>query len=822
MSNTENNLKEIPRHPAWKNALSPSGRKSRKLILADSGKTNYKILLSKNPDDREIKAANDLAEILNKISGAKFNIIKESKLFSGKKYISIGKTEISQKLKSAELGDEGYAITENNGNLYLRGGKIRGPINAVYAFLEEDLGCRWYDYRTCSLSKTEHLEVQVKSRHYVPTFELRDPYYWDAWDGNWSLRNRTNSPEARIPEKWGGNLAYPGKNFRERGASNHYECWFVHTFNRLLPPEKYFAKHPEYFSEINGERKPYQPCLSNPEVLTITIDKVKEVLSIDSGSRLIGVSLNDRNDYCGCKECVKIVRKEGGQSGILLKFVNAVADAIKPSFPDVKIMTLAYRDTAMPPKKIKPRNNVVIQLCTDEHAWRWPFLKVTETGKFRKIINAWCKIGADFYIWDYTVNYSYLPLPMPNLPVVGNNLKYYAAKGAKGVMTEGADQGYGASDARMRCWVWAKQMWNPKLDTRKLMKDFIFGYYGTAAQPVWKYNMMLWKLWEKYHSRQDYSGFRNVSLYEIRYKPDIPLFSGKFSGKAMKLFDEAEKLVVSPELHRRIQLAKLPVIYTRLCREIGVMHIAPLFWTGKDSKLRKLLKTGNADLSCYRDLIEAVAKTVKTEGIEFFTHSWFHRLPKDINHSELCLKIWREIASDHSDLNLQIFGKNWKFKIEADIAENWQSPEFDDRNWRDLVCDYAGIVKAGWTKEADLQNFSGVAWYRQNFRVPPKIKNSRHIQLALAGIKHEYEVWMNGKKAIYVSDDGEEPIVINIGKMLHPGKNLLAIRVKGKAWTAPFDQRCGLCRPLALVGSNRKYSPAVLGALIAAAYNFKK
>ena len=51
----------------------------------------------------------------------------------------------------------------------------------------------------------------------------------------------------------------------------------------------------------------------------------------------------------------------------------------------------------------------------------------------------------------------------------------------------------------MRGWVWAKQLWNPDLDTKTLLKDFVFGYYKESAQPLWDYEMMMWDYWEKWH-----------------------------------------------------------------------------------------------------------------------------------------------------------------------------------------------------------------------------------------------------------------------------------------------------------------------------------
>ena len=46
----------------------------------------------------------------------------------------------------------------------------------------------------------------------------------------------------------------------------------VHTYEVLVPPEKYGKTNPEYYSLIDGKRNPVtQLCLSNPDVLTLVV-----------------------------------------------------------------------------------------------------------------------------------------------------------------------------------------------------------------------------------------------------------------------------------------------------------------------------------------------------------------------------------------------------------------------------------------------------------------------------------------------------------------------------------------------------------------------
>ena len=222
--------------------------------------------------------------------------------------------------------------------------------------------------------------------------------------------------------------------------------------------------------------------MSNPEVVKIVADSVKLVLKGNPNAQIISVSQNDSVPCCSCAKCKALADAEGSLAGPLLTFVNAVADEVGKDYPKVKISTLAYLDTFMPPKTVRPHKNVAIQLCTDSHAWAEPFLTIEETERFQTGMKAWAAMGADINIWDYTCNFSNYAGPMPNWQVVTDSIRFFVSHNAKGVMLQGNYQTPGTADGYMRCWVWAKQLWDPSLDTRELMKDFVFGYYGKAAQ----------------------------------------------------------------------------------------------------------------------------------------------------------------------------------------------------------------------------------------------------------------------------------------------------------------------------------------------------
>lgn len=596
----------------WRNSLEPKGIPCAELTLAQSGNALYRIVVPAKPTGPERKAAEDLALWLGSIAGARFSIVIEGPVdgTTSGEVISVGRTrmlEASVARSVRDLNDEGYGIAARGRTLFLWGGRTRGPVNAVYALLEEELGCGWYTRSAQpTLPRMPSLRIAPVARTYVPVLLIRDPFYWDAFDGTWSLRNRTNSPSAQVPEEWGGHMKY---------------ALFVHTFNTLVPPDRYFKDHPEYYALVKGVRGTSQLCLTNPDVLRITVENVKKALRDNPGSRVISVSQNDCGGHCECPNCKAIDDAEGTKAGTVLEFVNSVAEAMEDEFPHVTVSTLAYLERIEPPKTIRPRRNVIIRVCSDSHAWPYPFRILTQTDKFQRALRGWSGIGARISIWDYTVNYSHYSSPMPNWQVAEYAIRYYLNHNVMGVMLQGTYQGPGSTEGPMRSWVWAKQLWDPSLDTRDLTRDFVYGHYGEAAEPIWEYEDMLWNMWDTLHDSPV------LADQHIRYSTDSAFLSKEFLAKSAEIFERAEKLAKDTETLRRVKLAKFPTLYVKLMQGPG----APDF--GKSAS-----EEGGVDKQEYREILDEFAEIANTEKIEYLAEG-----PAD---TQLKTDAWRKALDE--------------------------------------------------------------------------------------------------------------------------------------------------------------------------------
>ena len=184
--------------------------------------------------------------------------------------------------------------------------------------MEEDLGCRWYSPSSIDTPHREKFCVSLVSRKFGPVLELRDPYIQKAWDSNWSLRNKTNTPQARVPLAWGGSL-----RFYHTG----------HTYALYFPTQEYFAKHPEYYALINGKRQPTQLCHTNEDVIRLSIEKTCQIFRDNPEVTVTAIAPNDGRSFCDCPKCKKLDDENGGRAGSFFYFVNRIAAGVRKRFP---------------------------------------------------------------------------------------------------------------------------------------------------------------------------------------------------------------------------------------------------------------------------------------------------------------------------------------------------------------------------------------------------------------------------------------------------------------------------------------------------------
>ena len=514
-------------------------------MLFDNGRSEYSIVLCDDASISEKTAAEELQDFLKQISGAELPLINSNELEEGRKHIYVG----FNKEYAAECGveapddiDEGYTYRTVGDNIWIYGGKNRGTMYGVYAFLENEFGVRWYTVDYTKIPVTKKWKVKDFCCSEQPLVRFRFDQYYNVLDEAWLARNKCNSDYWISENKYGGLSSY----------------WEGHTFRIFISPEEYFSEHPEYFSmREGGVRRPdAQLCLSNPEVLQICIDKMKYTIATNPLFDIYSMSQNDNPFPCLCDKCRAIEEQYGGHSGLLLWFVNQVADAIKPIYPDKYIGTFAYMYTRKPPVGIVPRNNVVIRLCSLECCRAHPIEECEHNRSFMSDIENWSKIAPNIYIWDYVVNFSQYVAPFPNFNVLAENIRTFMKYNVMGIRQQANYQSIGGEFSEMKAWVISKLLWNPYQDTRKLVSQFINDYYGEAASCIQQY-------FDLCHSL-----IKDETVFDIYIDANAPLYTDEFVREAREILNKARQAVASSgeDMRLRVDMVALQIDYLRMLR----------------------------------------------------------------------------------------------------------------------------------------------------------------------------------------------------------------------------------------------------------------
>ncbi|HZT41118.1 MAG TPA: DUF4838 domain-containing protein [Chthonomonadaceae bacterium] len=512
-----------------------SAAAGQEITLVKNGRSDYAIVIPPDAPPAIQHGAQELQRFLKQMSGAELPILTEDEAVGAGDHV----IRIEQ---DPALGEEELRIRTEPPRLILSGGGKRGALYACYALLEDVLGCRWYTARISKIPKSRTIALGPLDIHQKPAFEYREPYYTESLDRDWAVRNRTNGSLQHLDESVGGRVAY-GK--------------FVHTFNDLVPPDVYFDKHPEYFSLINGKRMKgyYQLCLTNPDVLKIVIAKVEEWIKENPNATIFSVSQNDTYNNCQCDNCKAVEKEEGAPSGVLLRFVNAVADAIAKDHPNVLIDTLAYQWSEDPPLHARPRPNVRIRLAPIGACVSHAFDKCDANTHVYENLTAWSKITDQLYIWHYSTNFANYLQPLPDLDEIAADIPLFKQHGVVGLFYEGDyAPGGGGEMSELKAYLMAKLMWDPTRPAQPIIADFLDGVYGPGAPYIQQWL-------DKLHAaaRQ-----QNVHAH-IYDPPTAPYLSPALIAEGLALFDSAEAATASDRVaHDAVQRARLALEYVQL------------------------------------------------------------------------------------------------------------------------------------------------------------------------------------------------------------------------------------------------------------------
>lgn len=447
------------------------------------------------------KAARIIQSYIFKLTEVRLPIYLDSYPLRTKGSVIVGDC-FKDDVKKVKYEDDEYHFQIKDNALYFNGGK-RGILYGVYTFLEKYLGFRFFTPDVERIKYQKRIRLNNLQERYNPPFEYREICDWNAWDAEFSVKNKINGNFVRkLREEDGYGVGFAG-GFKG----------LVHTFSKLVNPSIYFKTKPELYAFDGKVRNPNGLCLTNLETIDIISKEAIKWLDEEKDPSLISISINDANmTYCRCDNCKKKLDEGYNDTDLYIDFVNKVSRKIHEKYPSSKVEALIYHEMLILPNKVNPDKDIVIRFCP-KAIRKMPIDKAGElylknkdpklkpTYETLKTIKEWSNKTDKMYIWDYPYNYLSSNIIFPIWPSLLENIRFFYSHHAKGMYING--QSDSASFNELTIYLLAKLMFNPLMSDKEYechINEFLEGFYGNGYPYVKKYMDLCLELSNDYFS----------------------------------------------------------------------------------------------------------------------------------------------------------------------------------------------------------------------------------------------------------------------------------------------------------------------------------
>lgn len=583
------------------------------ITITDKGISNHVIVIPDKCSGYVQSAVYDMQNILQQITGVKLPVKKESTVSAGTLKISVGDTNFAKQhiTFAKDASFEEMAIKTLGKNIIITGKSDTGICFAIYDFLENQCGCRWYDNFNIKIPRKETLVVRDVNMQRAPSFIFR--------------RIFTMARNTKKGDKLGAlrlKATYNSIPRRPMGRPSDVHSMYQYTKN--WPKEKLYLLSKNPNGRRNAQKGTMGPntCVTHPEAVALYKQQLRKFIEQDrADSRrnktvpptLYNISINDCSDYfCYCDSCQKVVKKHG-EAGLLIHFINMLADDIAKDYPDIIIHTCAYSFTAPPPKTdIKARPNVAVELAHNSGNFYAPVAEDTK-GKFAEDVKNWGSRTNMLGIWDYWIFYwDVFPAPYHNVHQIKKDLEFYHKNGVRTmrIESEGFDK---VNFFNLKHWLGYKLMDDLNQDADALIAEYMNDYYGPAAPEM--------KEFMDYVAERQKGSFSQV--FREKFNPKSrPWLDKTFYTRVQAIFDRAEAKCKPGSMHlKNVHRERIPVdlsllyLYDEIKPEISRKDLAERYraYAHEFIKLRKVPSSHDAEMLLVNNEAE---KYLRAEEIE--------------------------------------------------------------------------------------------------------------------------------------------------------------------------------------------------------------
>ena len=411
-------------------------------------------------------------------------------------------------LKLKKLGDHGvFKVDASRADKLTITGDDEALRCGIYTLLNK-LGIHWLNpaEAPCLPQSAVSFDAQAFAGLHKPDFTYRSlhicagKHHFDDRVARWMSFNRMNRKLTHLPED-----DIVGARLQELGLLPDTT---VHAYDLLIPVEKYFKSHPEYFALLGGKRAHAgaQLCLSNMEMREAFANELLAQIKQRPHIGVFGFPPKDGYGHCECEKCLALDRPEdrplGLVNGRIADFVKDICARMDKKAPGVMLGHYSYSNFAdfielLP----SPPENLLIsvtQFHCHKHGIADPACPVNAKNHARlKHIRSKVK---HVYIYDY-FSYKIGRMPGPFFRSVIEDFKLYKSLALDGWLSEASSVSAVSWESQwMNFYLAAKMLWSTDTTPDAALEEICHIRYGSAAQQMFKY----WKALEK--AMMDMSG----------------------------------------------------------------------------------------------------------------------------------------------------------------------------------------------------------------------------------------------------------------------------------------------------------------------------
>ncbi len=427
---------------------------------------------------------------------------------------------------------------------------------AVYTFLDETLGVKWFwpgplgEYVPSSpAAELPFLQTRQKPEFIIRSYQVGYPRYHTARftedAAKWKRRTRQGwVATALFRHSWTAIFGLKDKDNAEA----------------LL------KKHPDWFALVNGRRQLGKMCTTNPEV----IERIINHVLADDARTISTISPSDGSGFCECERCRALdipglLSYDGVRpqlSDRIFTYANEIARRVREKDPAKGVGMYAYTFYNTPPVKIeKLESNIYLAYVFQAMAHVDP--KVQEEWKQATL--AWKKVSPSLVMREGWGNHYLIDMPFPHDNEIITEFSFGAECNFLAAYGEGSKA---FSTQAPNAWAITRMMWNPRQDTTNLMRDFYQSAYGPAADAMQAYFGTFRKAIESnWPKRRFITPTRGMAYLNIINSWDI-LYPSEVLEEAEGRLKEAAALAPPGEYSDRVAFAKFGFDYTRTMLEL--------------------------------------------------------------------------------------------------------------------------------------------------------------------------------------------------------------------------------------------------------------